>query len=278
MAREKTIGSFIFNFSLSPSTSRFSDRLHDTPCKCFLKQLKNNSGENAADVGANDVARESIRRLVSGEEPPGLPSKKKNSTSVRSSRSGGGTSAGNTNAERHSYAIGGGGTSGLRSSQSGSPPRLRSSQAGGFSQEWANAAANQHQPKTSSKKGQHRWGSAAPLTTPQSEMTGGTATSTGTPPGVVLGALAAGGSTATADNVVLSPSPGDNEGVGKGGQDAGAGGRPLLPPEQAMCLPKVEELSFTWKLCTQFQRMRRFDCILHLRSFVGVGSGRQLCV
>eukprot|EP00903_Cladosiphon_okamuranus_P013485 g12560.t1 len=86
-------------------------------------QLKNNSGENAADVGANDVARESIRRLVSGEEPPGLPEKKNNSTSVRSSHSGGGTSGGNKIGERSSYAAGGGaaggggGTLGLRPSE-----------------------------------------------------------------------------------------------------------------------------------------------------------------
>ena len=69
-------------------------------------------------------------------------------------------------------------------------------------------------------------------------MAEGTAT-TGMPPGVVLGALTAGGSTAAGETMVSPTTPGGQEGMGEGGQAAGAGGRPLLPPEQALCLPKV---------------------------------------
>lgn len=224
------------------------------------KQLKNNSGENAADVGANHVARESIRRLVSGEEPPGLPAKKNNSTSVRSSQSSRATIGGNKISERNSYAAGGAaggvGTLGLRPSQSrsstalkpsqsGSPSQQRLSQAGGLSPEWANAAANQHQPKAASRQGQHRWGSAAPLTTPQSETTRGITNSTGMPPGVVLGALTGGGSAIAGETVASRSSPGGKGGDLEGTQAAGAGGRPWLPSEQAICLPKVTELGCT---------------------------------
>lgn len=51
-------------------------------------QMQNNNNENAADVGANDVARASIRRLVSGEEQPGVSTRKSTSAVLRSSRNG----------------------------------------------------------------------------------------------------------------------------------------------------------------------------------------------
>ncbi|CAM9640412.1 unnamed protein product, partial [Sphacelaria rigidula] len=65
-------------------------------------QLKNNSGETAADVGANDIARESIQRLLTGEETPGWALKNSNcivqrpSNTVVSGASGSGSGSGTT--------------------------------------------------------------------------------------------------------------------------------------------------------------------------------------
>eukprot|EP00904_Undaria_pinnatifida_P005958 jgi/Undpi1/2492/HiC_scaffold_13.g05871.m1 len=76
-------------------------------------QLKNNNGEDAADVGANDVARESIRRLVAGEEAPGSTTKKRNSTAPRPRPSGCKTDTRASFAGRKlSQAIGTGGAGG----------------------------------------------------------------------------------------------------------------------------------------------------------------------
>ncbi|CAM9982819.1 unnamed protein product [Ectocarpus sp. 8 AP-2014] len=222
-------------------------------------QLKNNSGENAADVGANDVARESIRRLVSGEEAPGLPPKKHNSSSVRASQSGIKSNG------RASYAAapeagGGGGlrpsqsgpvgsssaglrlsqsghTTGSRPSQSGTPPGARLSQSAGRNPETRNSQ-HQHHSQSQATKRNHRPGSAATSSTPQpAPLT--RHSSPGTPPGVVLGALTGGGGS-------TAPTPGGGMAVAmaQGGAAAVVGegvargqeGQPTKP----LLLPKVK--------------------------------------
>ncbi|CAM9343872.1 unnamed protein product [Ectocarpus fasciculatus] len=222
-------------------------------------QLKNNSGENAADVGANDVARESIRRLVSGEEAPGLPPKKHNSSSVRASQSGVKSN------ERASYAAvpeagGGGGlrpsqsgpvgssptglrpsqsghTTGSRPSQSGTPPGARSSQSAGRSPETRNSQ-HQHHSQPQATKRHHRPGSAATSSTPQPPALT-RHSSPGTPPGVVLGALTGGGGGTAppqGGGMVVATAQGAAAAVVGDGVARGQEGRPTKP----LLLPKVK--------------------------------------
>ncbi|CAN0153263.1 unnamed protein product [Ectocarpus sp. 4 AP-2014] len=219
-------------------------------------QLKNNSGENAADVGANDVARESIRRLVSGEEAPGLPPKKHNSSSVRASQCGvksnGRASyaappeAGGRGGPRPSQSgpVGSssaglrpsqsGHTTGSRPSQSGTPPGARSSQSAGRSPETRNSQ-HQHHSQSQATKRSYRPGSAATPSIPQPAAL----TRPGTPPGVVLEALTGGGGS-------TAPTPGGGMAVAmaQGGAAAVVGegvargqeGQPAKP----LLLPKVK--------------------------------------
>ncbi|CAM9136136.1 unnamed protein product, partial [Pylaiella littoralis] len=215
-------------------------------------QLKNNSGENAADVGANDVARESIRRLVSGEEAPGLPTKKNTSGSSRhNSQSGGGMGGGHKSGERRSNASAGaqrpgqpGSPTGFRPSQLGNPTGLRPSQSGspmggsrpslaeGLSPECAgaNASAHQRQSQVSKKRqGQHRTGLVAPLTAPPLATTGGTPMSGGVPDGAVSGALVAeGASTGPSAVEAIASFPPEQAGMVVGGVATRVGGQPTV--------------------------------------------------
>ncbi|CAN0030816.1 unnamed protein product [Ectocarpus sp. 13 AM-2016] len=222
-------------------------------------QLKNNSGENAADVGANDVARESIRRLVSGEEAPGLPPKKHNSSSARTSQSGvksngrvsyaAAPEAGGEGGLRPSQSgpVGSssaglrssqsGHTTGSRPSQSGTPPGARSSQSAGRSPETRNSQHERHSQSQATKRN-HRPASAATSSTPQpAALT--RHSSPGTPPGVVLGALTGGGGSTSptpGGGMAVAMAPGGTAAVVGEGVARGQEGQPTKP----LLLPKVK--------------------------------------
>lgn len=167
-------------------------------------KLTNNSGENAADVGGNDVARESIRRLVSGEESPGLPHRKKNSGAPRPSQAGAGEKVGG---DRRSTIQKVQSQAGFRASEEG-------------------AAPNKPRPST----GRRRPGSAATAT---GHAWAASRETTGLPTGVVLGALGAS----------AAPSSGDG-GAAIEGAEASVGEKTVrLKPLRDALLPEVRLIS-----------------------------------